>query len=196
MNNVLFPIFVVISVFLSFGDISAEEFYVDTLQNNSVKFFAKATLGNFTGETKQISGSMSVNVEDTLASGNVDLYVDLASLDTGNGRRNRHMREKYLETDLYPKAHYRGEIVNWAAENDSIFDVATEGTIVIHGVEKSLMEKVKIFKKGELYLVFLNFQLDITDFGIKKPRFLISSMNKVVNVQLKFHFKPSNDIQK
>ena len=167
----------------------AKEFYIDTLQNNSVKFFAKATLGNFTGETNQITGYMGLDSDDTLVTGNVNMEVDLASLDTGNGRRNRHMHEKYLETDLYPKARYKGKLVKWIAENDSIYTVTTTGTLFIHGVEKTLTKETKIIKTGELFQVFLNFKLNVTDFGIKQPRFLISSMNKIVNLQLNFYLK-------
>jgi polyisoprenoid-binding protein YceI len=40
----------------------------------------------------------------TEAQGNVSIVVPLANLDTGISLRNRHMREKYLEVEKYPRA--------------------------------------------------------------------------------------------
>ncbi len=46
-----------------------KEFTVDSTQNNVVIFYAKATLGSFSGETDQITGYLKWEGEDTLKSG-------------------------------------------------------------------------------------------------------------------------------
>lgn len=171
--------------------LSAAEFYVDSLQNNSVKFFAKATLGNFVGETDQVRGYIKWEGNDTVSTSKIYIEVDLASLDTGNGRRNKHMREKYLQTEKYPEAVYQGRFIEWIVESDSVFRVKTEGILSIHGVNKQLIQDATIFQRGRSLQIFLKFNLDITDFDIKKPRFLISSMNKIVALQLNLFMKPS-----
>lgn len=162
----------------------AEEYRVEDSDSNSVKFFARASLGNFTGKTGQISGFITWEGEDTLSTSQVYFEVDLASLDTGIGLRNKHMREKYLQTDTYPKAVYEGKLLQWILQPDSTYLVKTEGMLTIHGVERPFSTIGKLVKKGETYQIYLNFNLNVTDFDIKKPRFLLSSMNEVVALQL------------
>ncbi|NIR63852.1 MAG: hypothetical protein GWN61_07285, partial [candidate division Zixibacteria bacterium] len=122
----------------------AKEFIVDQSKDNKVMFFANATLSNFSGETSHLTGHLSWDGDDTLSTSEVAFEVPLDSLDTGIGLRNHHMREKYLHTDKYPTARYRGKLVEWNAQSDSLFLVKTKGTLSIHGVDQPLTETVKM----------------------------------------------------
>lgn len=169
--------------------IFAAEFRVDTLQENSVVFYAKATMGNFTGKTDRIRGFIRWENGDTVASGQVHFEVDLASFDTGVGLRNKHMREKYLETDSFPTAVYEGKITEWKFNREGVYKVKTEGTLTLHGVTRPFSAKATVFDRGEVYQVFLQFRLVITDFGIEQPRFLLASMQPKVVVQVNFYLR-------
>ena len=182
--NLLFAIFV-FNVLPALPSI-ASEYTVDTGQKNTVTFFAKATLTSFSGVTDQIKGTLSWEDSDTLNTSRVHFEVDLASIDTGNSKRNKHMREKYLETDTYPKAEYDGKLTRWTAKNDTTYLVTTEGEITIHSVKRPLTVEARLIKKESGYHVFLQFPLDITDFNIQKPRFLVVTMDTNIQLQLSF----------
>lgn len=61
-------------------------------ENGSVEFLSKAPLNEFTGKSSNLNGL--VDLDKNL----LDFYVDLNTLNTGIGLRDRHMRENYLET--------------------------------------------------------------------------------------------------
>jgi len=167
----------------------SEEFRVDTTQTNTVIFFARATMGSFSGETNHITGYLKWEGDDTLGSSRVVLDVDLSTLDTGIGLRNKHMREKYLETDKYPIARFEGRLVKWVKKESSLDKVTVKGTLTIHGVEQPFTREVTLVNQGEQYRVSTLFKLNITDFGIQQPKYLVVSMDPVVTLRLVFYLK-------
>lgn len=67
-------------------------------------------------------------------------FVDLASLDTGIGLRNRHMRENHLHTDEFPEAVFSGSMA-WPAEIPSMepgveVELEFSGRLELHGVTR------------------------------------------------------------
>ncbi len=162
---------------------------VDTTQQNEVNFLANSTLGDIEGITHKISGYVKWEGDDTLEISDVYFEVPLDSIDTGVGLRNSHMREKYLETEKYPKATYEGELTGWTTDeaDSNKFLVITEGTISIHGVDKPLSISGYLTKDGDLYHAQYFFSLNIEDFNINKPRFLLVSMDETVRLKLDFY---------
>ena len=162
---------------------------VDTTQQNEVNFLANSTFGDIEGITNKITGYVKWTGEDTLVTSEVHFEVPLDSIDTGVGLRNSHMREKYLETEKYPKAVYEGKLTGWTIDeaDSSRFLVSTEGTMSIHGVDKPLSISGYLAKKGDGYHAQYFFSLNIKDFNIGMPRFLLVSMDKTLRLKLDFY---------
>ena len=92
---------------------------------------------------------------------------DLDSLDTGISLRNRHMREKYLETKLFPQAKFILTPLTIALQ-----DIPFTGKLWLHGVEKSISGLAQIEKKEAEYSFTAHFSLKISDFKIDIPSFM------------------------
>lgn len=73
------------------------------LQSGTAWFTARATFGPFTGVTSSVAGAVSSPGTERAATGWVEVLLD--SLRTGNGTRDRHMREA-LETSTHPRARF------------------------------------------------------------------------------------------
>jgi polyisoprenoid-binding protein YceI len=165
---------------------------VDTTQNNEVNFLANSTFGKIEGITNEISGYVKWEGDDTLSTSEVNFEVPLDSIDTGVGLRNKHMREKYLETEKYPKVIYTGKLSGWGKDqaDSNKYLVSTEGKISIHGVEKPLSISGYLTKNENMYHVQFFFSLNIKDFNIDKPRFLLVSMNQILRLKIDFYLTP------
>jgi hypothetical protein len=93
--------------------------------------------GDFEGVTSKIDGYLMHDGEQLSAGSELYFEVDLRTLDTGIGLRNRHMREGYLHTDKYPFAKYSGNMTkSWKSAKGT--EVMVSGSIDIHGKKKSL----------------------------------------------------------
>lgn len=123
-------------------------FEIDTTRQNTVLFHADATFGDFTGYSSLIHGRVSWPDQDTL-SAEALFHINLATFDTDIELRNQHMREKYLETDRFPKAVYSGLINGICSGSDSLFIVQTSGTLEMHGTKRALMTDVKVYRQNK-----------------------------------------------
>ncbi len=171
-------------IFTLFAFSFATQFQVDSTRDNQVIFYASSTFGNFSGETNSIEGNITWESEDTLRRSQIYFEVPLDSIDTGIGLRNNHMRNKYLETDKYPKAIYEGQIIEWKKTGENVYLIESSGTLNIHGTEKSFPLKATLAKTQEGYRLMANFKLDITNFNIEQPKFLLTSMNKEIRLRI------------
>ena len=130
------------------------ELQVDRSQANQVKFISDAPLESFSGVTDKIDGYVLWEGDDPTNNSELYFEVDLASINTGIGLRDRHMRENYLETDKYPFAQFNGKAVEFTkSESEEAFQVSVEGKMTIHGKEKFLSISGKVLKEVEIYKV-------------------------------------------
>ncbi|MDH3196953.1 MAG: YceI family protein [Candidatus Krumholzibacteria bacterium] len=165
---------------------SAERFEVTAgAEGNLVTFESKAMMETFHGKTHRVSGYLELNpgaIGDSVA---VFLEVDLATLDTGIGLRNRHMRENHLETDRYPLAVFRGAAIlrgggsALTAGASARFFVA--GTMELHGVIRPLQILVDVVLEGEdrrRLQVSTEFPITLAEYEIERPKFIVLKLGE------------------
>ena len=108
MKNKLF----LVLVFLLFQTfIYAEEWNVKKSEDNLVKFTSSTTLLDFDGITDNIEGYIYWEGEKLFGEKN-EIYfeVDINSVETGIGKRDRDMQEDVLETDKWAKTSFKGNV--------------------------------------------------------------------------------------
>ncbi len=174
----------------------AEEYHVDKSRSNQIKFVSDAPIEDFEGITDKIDGYIYFEDNDFTKNSEIYFEVDLNSLDTGIGLRNRHMRENYLHTEKYPKTHYTGKIIKSVKKSDTEFEIETEGKIYIHGVTKPLDVKAIILKIDEKsYQIKTQFIVALSDFEIEVPSIMFYKIDENMDLQLEFYVKQvqSND---
>ena len=175
------------------GFVYAGEYHVDKDKKNLVKFISDAPIEDFEGVTDKIDGY--VYWEDSIYTKNSEIYmeVNLNTLDTGIGLRNRHMRENYLETDQYPLTHFKGKIVSDRVANDSTVSIDAEGEIFIHGITKPLTVKADLIKKSGGYRIQTNFIVKLSDFQIEIPSIMFYKIDENMDLYLDFFVKEMKD---
>ena len=119
--------------------IFAEEWHVKKSENNLVKFISSTTMLDFEGITDKVDGYIYWKGDELFGLEN-EIYfeVELNSVETGIGKRDRDMREDVLETDKWPKTSYRGKInkIEKIAGNINQYKVSAIGPMFLHGHEK------------------------------------------------------------
>jgi polyisoprenoid-binding protein YceI len=166
------------------------EFRIRSGDGTRVVFESKAPMESFKGKTNRVEGRILVSPPSAGDSVTVDVEVDLASLDTGIRMRNRHMREKHLETDRYPKAIFHGATVldGSAARLDpgKKIVLTIEGTFTLHGVSRRLRAPVEVVyePKGEGGRIRFEttFSVSLEVHQISRPQFLFLKLADVQQV--------------
>ena len=202
----------------------AQEYQVDLTRENQVSFLSDAPLEDFEGVTDRVDGFVFLEGEGLV--GGTDLAVsefffevDLASLDTGLGLRNRHMRENYLETEEYPFASFSGRIQALERTGDGGFSVRAKGELSIHGVNQTREIGCRLARvglgttgsagqedpgeqgeQGELeeaeeseavsdLRVQCAFPVSLSDHGIPIPKLMFMKIDEVMELELDFYLK-------
>lgn len=174
----------------------AQEYQVDLGRSRSVRFVSDAPFEDFEGRSDRIDGYVllkegSLGAGDTVAMGELHFEVDLASLDTGIGLRNRHMRENYLETELFPYARYSAEIEGARVDSGGGWIVTASGTFQVHGVGRPLSVECPVSPAGRGYRVRCEFQVRLPDHDIKIPSLMFLKISEVVELAVDFHVSPA-----
>ena len=97
-----------------------------------------------------------------------------------------HFNENYMESSKFPKATFKGKIVNFDASKitSKKTDFDLEGDLTIHGVSKKVKTKITFVQSGEKLISTSTFKVKPIDFNIKIPSIVKSKIAETVEVNL------------
>lgn len=164
-------------------------------EGSEVVFTSKAPMESFDGKTDQVSGHIRCPADDLGGELDLRIAVDLASLDTGIGMRNSHMRDRHLETDEYPEAVFTGEAVV-ATSAPALLPgqavrLTVRGTFELHGVSRprDIEATVTLEHDGSL-TVATDFAVSLEDHAIDRPQFLVMKLADEQQVRVLVKARP------
>ena len=153
---------------------------------STAQFHAEDSYDAFDGSTNRVTGAIVADPAAP-ASSTVNLTVDLRSLDTGVGLRNKEMRERYLETGKFPEATFKSVSVTGPASvaANAPADINVTGDFTLHGVTKRMTIPVRVvlIPDGRVH-VTSSFNVKMPEFGINVPRNILVTVNDEVPVRL------------
>lgn len=159
--------------------VKAQSFFAD---DGYVEFISRAPLLEFKGKSDNLTGKINFD-ENT-----VDFFVDLNTLNTGNRRRDRDMRNVYLKTEQFPFAEFYGAMLNQVdlarAEKQPI---AVRGEFTIHGVEKEMTINGSITPNGEEILVEAYWTVLLKDHNIDRPSVVFYELSEEQQVNIRIN---------
>jgi polyisoprenoid-binding protein YceI len=112
--------------------------------------------GSFTAKSSAVKGSAQKDGNGFDAK---DISLDLTTLETGIGLRDKHMKEKYFETEKYPKA-----LLTQASGQDGKFT----GTLKIHDTPTKVSGTYTIAGAQ----VVASFKCKMSEFNIPKAKYM------------------------
>ena len=101
-----------------------------------------------------------------------------------------HFNENYVESDKYPKATFKGSILNFDALNETVSKTKVKGVLMIHGVSKEITIDANFIKTEDSILVDGDFIIEVDDFNIEIPAVVSKNIAKKIKVSFKFNHKP------
>lgn len=155
-------------------------------KNGEVTFLSKASLNEFEGKSKSLQGL--IDLDKNL----LDFYLDLNTLDTGIGLRDKHMRENYLETEKFPFAEFTGKLSSVQKPvPGQTQQVTAVGKFKIHGVERDITVKGSLLPQSNGSLVLdAKFTILLSDYKIEIPKLVFYELAPEQEVTLKATLNP------
>lgn len=106
-------------------------------------------------------------------------HVPLDEFETGISLRDRHMKEKYLETAKYPNADL--ELQNCPLKEGV---VVCEGKLTLHGTTKPISIQFTGKAKEKNLTLHASFSVKLSNYGISVPTFARITVAEEVQVEI------------
>jgi hypothetical protein len=150
--------------------------------SSEVKFFSGALL-----EDIEAVNTKSKSVLDS-DNGQIVFSIPINQFEFKKSLMKEHFNEKYMESDKYPKATFKGQINNFEREKTNT-DAIAEGELEIHGIKKNIIIPGSLEYKNDVIIVHAVFTVKLEDYEIKIPTLLFQKIAEEVEVTISFEYK-------
>ena len=182
MNKLLFIVFFIVSFISTDNNIEASSKFIT--RQGQISFFSYTNVENIEAKNNQVLSIIDLSKNEIAISMLMNAFVFEKAL------MRDHFNESYIESDLYPKATFEGEIIGFDPNTHEDQTKLIKGKITIREITKDIEVKVKIDYNEGKYVFNGSFELVVQDFKIKIPPILAPNIAKTISVQFKFEYQP------
>ena len=175
---------VILFVCLSLPVVTAQKYFSKT---GLVHFLSEASLEQITATNNNAYVVLDVKT------GQLEWSVLIKGFRFEKALMQQHFNENYMESDKYPKAVFKGSLLNCERidfSKDGTYDVHVDGNMTIHGVSKPLRAPGELIIKNGAVHAEGTFDLTIADFNITVPKVVRDNIAKTVRVTVKTGLQP------
>lgn len=153
-------------------------------RQGQVSFFSYTSVENIKARNNQVLSIIDLDNSKIAVSMLMNAFVFEKAL------MREHFNESYVESDIYPKASFEGEIIDFDRSLEGEQTKMVKGIFSMHGVSKALEIKTKIERTNGRYVLTGTFEAYVKDYEIKIPPLLAGNIAKVISVDFRFEFEP------
>ena len=139
---------------------------------STLQYTGRAPLHSWTGRSDEVSGTLALDLDDPARS-SVTLSVPVASFDSGNGTRDRRMREA-TEAERFPEVTFASRSVTpttWrGAPGARSGRWIVRGDLSFHGVTRTVEATVDVREERGRFVAEPAFEIQMTEFDVPRPR--------------------------
>ncbi|WP_298765020.1 YceI family protein [uncultured Polaribacter sp.] len=162
--------------------INAQERYLT--KSGQITFFSESPLENIEAKNNQVLSIVDASKKQMAIS------ILMKSFMFEKALMQEHFNENYVESDKYPKATFRGKILNFETISNTESKVQVKGKITIHGVTKELTVETLAKKKDDAIYMKGSFFITLSDFGVEIPSVVEKNIAKQIKISFNFNHQP------
>ena len=163
-----------------------DKFFTKT---GKVSFYSKAPLEDIEAINKSVTAILDSKT------GNLQFAVLMNGFEFDKALMQEHFNEDYLETDKYPKADFKGSILNNAEINyakDGEYSARVKGQLTIHGETKDVQTIGKVVVKSGRLLTNAKFTIHLSDYKITISKLVKDQLSNNIQVIVDCNLEPLN----
>ena len=157
-----------------------------------VWFDADARLHSFRGETRQISGRLTLLNTSPPQVADARVIIDAGSLATGNVDRDADMHRDYMEVRTFPTIEFSitDLLPSQSVSNSPDWEIIMRGKLVVHGVTRTVDVPATVHLATDHLTARGQVRLDMRDYNIRVPRLLLIPMKSQVLIGFEVVARP------
>ncbi|ULC59872.1 YceI family protein [Flaviramulus sp. BrNp1-15] len=171
----------IVAVITTISSVKAQTKYID--KKGKITFEASEELFEPVKATNE-----SVTVILNIETNEIASLALMKSFRFKNSLMEEHFNENYIESETYPKAIFKGKLLDFKfsdlTEND--IEVTVDGKIELRGKEKQIRTTLKTKKSDDSIIIQGSFIVTPDDFDIEIPGIVKNKIAKEIMVYLDF----------
>lgn len=119
------------------------------------------------------------------ATGNMQFAVLVKGFTFERALMQEHFNENYMESEKFPRAEFKGAIVNNSSVNynkDGEYPVTVKGKLTVHGETKDVESNGKITIKAGKPSASASFSIVLADYKVAVPSLVADKVNKTAQI--------------
>ena len=161
----------------------------------SQQFYTDKGVTKFDGskaafEPIKASNNNTVSIIDS-SNGQIAAVIRISEFDFRLGLMQEHFNENYLESNVYPKSTFEGQIKNFSLNelNQDFKEHEIKGVLTIKGINNDIVTKAKIRKIDEKIELSSSFSVMLSDYKVKIPKIVFKKIDEEVKINLNFVYE-------
>lgn len=159
-------------------NLSAQKFFT---REGKISFYSDAPMEKIEAHNQQATSVIDIE------SGRMEFAVLIKAFQFEKALMQEHFNENYMESSKYPKATFKGDILNLqevALDQDGVYPVKVKGDLTIHGVTKQVETDGEITVKDGVISAASTFEVAVADYEIEIPKVVRDNIAKTVRIKV------------
>ena len=150
-------------------------------KNGSISFFSKTAVENIQADNNQVMSVLNATT------GELQFSLFIKGFHFKKALMEEHFNENYMESDLFPKATFKGPIADFNKINfskDGVYPVIVSGDLNMHGITNKITSKGNISIKNGAITGSSLFIVALADYKIVIPAVVESKISKTIEIKI------------
>ena len=163
-------------------------------EGSEVTFQMETTWHAVHGTARGITGTI-VSEGDPFKDAAVTIVVDAATMETGNGRRDKTMHEDYMMTREWPRITFRSTAAPALLGKDAgsgVVSFELTGDLTIRSETRGVILSLAAQPDGDGWLVTGEHIVSLRDYGIPDPSIFLNRVADAVKVTFSVRARPES----
>ena len=166
-------------------------FHVD-VQASVVEYTGSAPLHDWTGTSREASGRLDLDL-DAPSQSRVEVRVPVASFDSGNGRRDRKMRD-ITDSDAHPDVTFASTAIEPALWGQTGSGQGgrwrVRGDLTFHGVTRAVEVPVRVSAEGGAFRAEGDFEISLEAYDVPRPKLAFVPIADTIRIRFELVAAP------
>jgi hypothetical protein len=176
--------FVTVLALTAFISQAQEKYFTKT---GKISFYSKAPMEDIEAKNKTVAAILDTK------SGALQFSVLMKAFEFEKALMQEHFNENYVESDKYPRAEFKGNILNNAAINyakDGMYPVSIKGKLNIHGVTKDVEQSGHIRISGGNIDAASDFTILLSEYNVTIPAIVKEKISNNIRITVDTKLEP------
>lgn len=152
-----------------------------------ISFFSHTDVEDIDAKNNKVASVLD------MATGQLEFAVLMKAFEFKKALMQQHFNENYVESDKFPKAQFKGKIVDVSKvdlKKDGEYPVQIAGELTIRGITKPLQTNATLVVKNGLPQGLAEFKVKPADYDIQIPSLVRANIAEEILVKVDVPYQP------